>query len=308
MVQSAERKSVGKEDIAAVLPETLFLHSTYTWRESTPSSEVGTLMEEAFWTCNQTTTIATLSTQGVLPSSKVRITPEELGFVEGIPTLPEALAGIGIVKKMIDYGVITEITISDIKSELEGKALTGAQFQQFLEWLGHKARISEIDGVMIRALLNVTVANDHEDGREKVIVLGDMKNYLNVSKIPPEMPIPPTTLPFKFTKKIAKADLELLGFDGLHIVPWLRWLVGNTGGRGDLSADQDITMRPEFASSVLPVISKQWEALSPSSKATVLDLLTPLTIIPTKMGMRRPAEAYFPTVKLFDDLPVIAGT
>ena len=36
------------------------------------------------------------------------------------------LAGLGIVKKLIDYGVIFEITISDIKRELEEKAL-GAQ-------------------------------------------------------------------------------------------------------------------------------------------------------------------------------------
>ncbi|KAK4695722.1 hypothetical protein P7C71_g2078, partial [Lecanoromycetidae sp. Uapishka_2] len=306
-IESAERNRIAKEDIAAVLPEALFLHNTYTWSESTPSFEVGMLMEEAFWTCNQKTTIATLSTQGVLPSSKVRLTPEELGFVEGIPTLPEALAGVGIVKKMIDYGVVTEITISDIKSELEGKALNGAQLQQFLEWLGHKARISEIDGIMIRALLNVTVANDDEDGSERVIVLGDMKNFLNPSRIPPDMPIPPTTLPFKFTKKMARADLELLGLEDLQLVPWVRWLVENVGGRGDLSADQDITARPDFAGAVLPIVSKQWEGLSPSSKKTVLELLATRTIIPTKMGMRRPAEAYFPTVKLFDDLPVIAG-
>lgn len=306
-VRTAGRQRVCKEDIAAVLPEALFLHSTYTWSESTPSSEVGTLMEEAFWTCNQKTTVSTLSTQGVMPSSKVRITPEELGFVEGIPTLPEALTSVGLIKKMIDYGVITEITISDIKSELEGKTLDRAQLQQFLEWLGHKARISEIDGVIIRALLDVTVANDNEDGNERVILLGDMRNFLNTSRIPPEMPIPPSTLPFKFTKKMTKADLELLGFEDLHIVPWLRWLVENIGGRGDLAVDQDITTSPEFASSVLPIISKQWEGLSQSSKATVVELLNSRTIIPTKMGMRRPAEAYFPTVKLFDDLPVITG-
>ena len=307
LVKSAGRQRIVKEDIAAVLPEALFLHDTFTWSESTPSAEVGTVMEEAFWTCNQKTTIATLSTQGVLPSSKVRISPEELGFVEDIPTLPEALASVGLVKKMIDYGVITEVTISDIKAELEGKALNGTQLERFLEWLGHKARISEVDGLMIRSLLNVAVANDYQDGSERVIVLAEMKSFLNTSRIPPEMPIPPTTIPFKFTKKMNKADLELLGFEDLHLVPWLRWLVENIGSRDDLSADHDITKSPEFASSVLPVISKQWDGLSQSSKATVLELLIPRTVIPTKMGMRKPAEAYFPTVKLFDDLPVVIG-
>ena len=99
----------------------------------------------------------------------------------------------------------------------------------------------------------------------------------------------------------------MLGFEDLHLVPWLRWITENTGGRGDLSSDQDITMSPAFASSVLPIISKQWEGLSQSSKSDVIELLTPRTVIPTKMGMRMPAEAYFPSVKLFDDLPVVTG-
>ena len=303
----AERKQVVKDDITAILPETLYLHSTFTWNESTPSSEVGTLMEEAFWTCNQKTTIATLSTQGVLPSSQVRIAPEDFGFVEGIPLLPEALAGVGIIKKLIDYGVITEVTISDIRSELEGKAMNAAQLRRFLEWLGNKAKISEIDGVMIRSLLDVAIANDDEDDTGRVIVLAEMKHFLNVTRIPPEMPIPPNTLPFKFTKKISKPVLEMLGFEDLHLVPWLRWLIENTGGRGDLSTEHDITISAAFAYSVLPIISKQWDGLSQSSKSTVIELLTPRTVIPTKMGMRKPAESYFPSVKLFDDLPVITG-
>ena len=303
----AGRKYVLKDDIISLLPETLHLHRNFTWNESTPSSEVGTLMEEAFWTCNQKTAVATLSTQGVLPSSQVRIAPEELGFVERIPLLPEALAGVGIIQKLIDYGVITEVTISDIKSELEGKALNAAQLRRFMEWLGHKARINEIDGAMIRSLLDVAVANDDEDDTGRVIVLAEMKHFLNVSKIPPELPVPPDTLPFKFTMKMNRPELEMLGFEDLQIVPWLRWLIENTGGRGGLSTEQDITTSSAFASSVLPVISKQWEGLSQTSKSTVIDLLAPRTVIPTKMGMRKPAESYFPSVKLFDDLPVVTG-
>lgn len=57
----------------------------------------------------------------------MRISVEDLGFVEGIPVLPAALAELGIVKKLIDYGVITEIAISDVKKELEGKALGALQ-------------------------------------------------------------------------------------------------------------------------------------------------------------------------------------
>lgn len=307
IVPTAKAMDIRKEDIATVLPEALFLHKTFTWNESTPSSEVGALVEEAFWTCNQKTSIDVLSSRGVLPSSSVRIAPEDLGFVERIPVLPEILIDQGLVKRMRDYGVITEITMSDIKCELEGKALNALQLQRFLEWIGHKALINEIGGVTIRSLLNVVVANDKEDPSGRVILLSDIKMFLNVSRIPAEMPIPPTTIPFKFTMRLNKVELDALGWEDLQMVPWLRWLVESTSGHGKLSAEYDLTKSQSFASAVLPVISKQWDGLSASSKATVIELLTPRTVIPTKLGMRKPGEAYFPCVKLFEDLPVVMG-
>lgn len=68
-----------------------------------------------------------LSSRGVLPSSSVRVSAEDFGFVDSIPTLPTELAGFGLVKRLREYGVITDITIADMKSELEGKALNVSQ-------------------------------------------------------------------------------------------------------------------------------------------------------------------------------------
>lgn len=108
------------------------ISKTFTFAESTPSSEVGTLVEEGFWTCNMKMSIDVLSSRGVFPSSSVRVSTEDLGFVEGIPILPDAMAELGLIKRLRDYGVITEITISDIKTELEGKALGT---QQLVSWI-----------------------------------------------------------------------------------------------------------------------------------------------------------------------------
>ena len=303
---SADRKKIIKEDIASVLPEALFLHNAFSFSETTPSPEVGTLIEEAFWTCNSKVAIASLSTRGVLPASQIRTEPEGLNFLGGIPALPPDISKSSLVRKLIDYGVITEITLSDIKSELESKALDAAQLRQFLGWVLQKAHIQEIDPGIARSLLSVAVANDDEDGNGKLVILADMKYSLNPARIPAEMPVPPCVLPFKFTKEISRPVLELL-FEDLQMVPWLRWLVENTGGRGDLSSEHDLTQSAAFASAVLPVISKQWDGLSQSSKATVIELLSHRTIIPTKLGMKKPVESYFPTVKLFEDLPVVTG-
>ena len=300
------------EDITKVLPEAIHILSQFTFRESTPSSHVGSLVEEAFWTCNKSSTIEVLSSRGVLPSQEVRIATEELSFVDGIPVLPSELLknASGFVKKLTDYGIITDITTGDIKKELERQALNEKQLVEFLHWIGHKAKINEIDPVIVRSLLDVAVANEDPNSSSllgKVIVLGEIKHFLNPSKIPGNVPVPSNTLQFKFTQKINRLDLEALGWEDLQIVPWLRWLVEAAGGKGPLSTEHDLTKSPTFASLVLPILSKQWDGLSESSKATVINLLNDRTVIPTKFGMRKPSDAYFPSVKLFEDLPVVSS-
>lgn len=148
------RKDVNKDDIRSVLPNAMFvqyvlsIHKPALWMlelsnllhtltfaaskafnfvESTPMSEVGNLIEEAFWTCNKNMSIDILSSRGVLPSSDVRILVEDLEFIDTIPTLPAELATFGVVKRLREHGVITDVTTNDIKSELEGKALNASQ-------------------------------------------------------------------------------------------------------------------------------------------------------------------------------------
>lgn len=305
--KDGSNREVTTEQVSAVLPETLFLHTTFNFKESTPLSEVATIVEEAFWTCGKQMSIDILSSRGVLPSTHVRCLSEELGFVQGIPVLREPLVETGLVKRLRDYGVITAVTFSDIKSELESRPLDPNQLQRFLMWIVHKVKSREIDNDMVRSLLGVAVVNNSENGLNRILELGQIRGFLNPSKIPAEMPISSTTMPFRFTKSMSRNDLEALGWGELNVVPWLKWLVEQNGGKGELPSEFDFTQSPSFASALLPVLSKQWEGLSQSSKATVMELMAPRTTIPTKLGMRRPAESYFPSVKLFDDLPIVLG-
>ena len=302
---------IHKEDIEAVLPEAVHLLNQYTPQESTPSSQVGQLVEEAFWTCSKKPSIDILSTCGILPSHQVRLATEDLSFVEGVPVLPKALTDGAqpFIRKLTEFGLITEVTVSDIKTELEAKALKSEQLVEFLGWLTRKLRAGDIDGQMIRSLLNAAVANDLDDrtGEMNVVVLSEITYFANPSRIPLDLPMPPNTMPFKYTSKINKNDLAVFGWEELQIVPWLRWLVENANNRAVLPEVNDITKSANFASSVLPVLSKSWDVLSQSSKGTVGDLLVPRTVVPTKLGMKRPPEAYFASVKLFDDLPTISG-
>ena len=297
------------EDITAVLPESIHTLNQFTFRESTPLSQVGSAIEESFWTCSRGATIEILSTHGILPSQNVRLAVDDLSFVDGIPVLPQALVSQadGFVKRLTDFGIITEITTTDIKTALEAQALNSKQLTVFLGWLGHKAQTNEIDVTAIKKLLDVTVANDDANpgGSKRLLVLSEIKHFINPSKIPANVPIPSNAMPFHITKNLDRAHLEALGWEDLQIVPWLRWLVDNVGGHRELPVEQDLTQSSAFAGQVLPIISKQWEGLSPSSKKTVTEMMSTRTVIPTKMGMKIPAQSYFPSVNLFDDLPIV---
>lgn len=298
---------ISKQDVEKLMPEALHTLQTFTFSESTPSSQVSQIIEEAFWTTYKKASIEVYSTRGVLSTTAVRMATEDLsGFVEGIPVIPEAMTSHKFIKKLIDYGLITEINVADVKKELGAKALTKEQLVAFIGWAGKKAIMGAIESSTIQDLLDSAVAMVGENENQgDIVALSTIKYYRNASRIPPEMPVPPDTLSWELTKSSTPAELQALGWEPLEIVPWLRFLVESVRGRNGLSSEQDITWSPSFSGQVLVILSKQWESLSASSKGTVVALLRPLTIIPTKFGMKIPTEAYFAHVKLFDDLPIV---
>lgn len=305
------KSKVRADDILSSVPDAISAARTFSFQESTPSAQISQIIEDAFWTCNKKASINVLSTCGVLPNHEVRIAPKHLSFMEGIPTLPEQLVSEAqtFVDRLIDYGLVTEVTVFDIRNALEKSALSAQQVHEYLVWLGQQSTSGKLDRHMVQDLLSVAVANEEAvDGKSgRVLVLGSIKSFLNPSRIPTELPVPSWTMPFRYTKHLSKAELESYGWEELQIVPWLRWLLEEAGNRSILSAEQDFTQSSKFAAQVLPVLSKQWDTLSQSSKSTINELCAQQTIIPTKLGMRRPADAYFPSVKVFDDLPIVTG-
>ncbi|KKY39479.1 putative atpase subunit c domain protein [Diaporthe ampelina] len=295
-----------KEEVAKLVPEALHILRTYTFQDSTPSANVGQIIEESFWFAFQKASIEVFSSRGVLPSTKVRVGSDELAkFVNGIPVILDEMKDSTFMRKLEDFGLIQRITADDIRKELEAKALNKDQLIHFIGWASKKAASGELDPGSRSRLFDVTVATvgDGDDSGE-IIALSSVKNYLSSNKIPPSLPIPPTTIPFAFTNHLTEPQLQALGWERLETVPWLRFLIETASGR---SEDENITKSPKFAVSVLTVLSKNWDNLGLSSKNTVTSLLQGITVMPTKMGMKKPTESFFPSVKLFDDLPTIEG-
>ena len=309
--QANGSNKIRMNQVQPFLQEGITVFKNFTFRESTPSPKTGELLEDAFWRSGKKPSIDVLSSCGVLPTHQVRIAPKDLSFVEGVPVLPEKLVEEAkpFVNKLVEYGLVTDVTVSDIREALEANALTGKQLSEFLDWLVKNAGKDQIDKETVSRLLSITVANEETvDGNSgRLLMLGGIEYFHNPSRIPPNLPVPETVIPLKYTTSFSKHDLESLGWQELQIVPWMRWLIAEAKNRNVLREDQDLTSSATFSSQIFALISKQWESMSQSTKQTLVELLTPQPVVPTKLGMKKPGDAYFPNVKLFDDLPTING-
>ncbi|KAK4148198.1 heat shock cognate 90 kDa protein [Dichotomopilus funicola] len=313
---SGKKKDISAADVQKCIPEALHILKTYTFQDSTPSSQVSQVIEEAFWTAWKRPVMDVFSSRGVLSTSQVRTSSDEIAkFVAGIPVVLEAMKQDPFIQRLIDFGLIKDATVQDICQELGAKALDRDQLVHFLQWITKGASTNKLDPRSVQDLLGVAVAtipgpnagDKSTAGSDvgEIIALGTIRNYPN-NKIPPALPFPPTTIPMAYIGGIPETSLQALGWQPLGVVDWLRFLIQSAASRGHPDAE-NLTKNDEFALRVLTVLSKNWDNLSQSSKASVVSALQELTVMPTKAGMRKPAESFFPTVKLFDDLPTLQG-
>ncbi|KAF2818552.1 hypothetical protein CC86DRAFT_308972 [Ophiobolus disseminans] len=300
---AAIQSRFGKDSMEALVPQTIYAFKQYTANASHPSTVLGEKIEEAFWNCSKERSIDILSTKGVMASKRVRMPAETLSFLGEVPMVPQELANeaVTFMLNLHNRGFISELTMHDIRQGLESRALNEEELCEFLKWCGSKLESGELDVPGSRSLFDLTVANvdvQPEKNSGRILALGDVQTYVNPARITPSLPLPPDTIPFAFTKGMSIKQLQMFGWNELSMVRWLRHMTSQP------QLDQ-FTTDEQLASSVLSLASKCWEQLDGSSKEMVVKILTHHAIMPTKMGMRRPMDSYFPTVKLFDDLPTV---
>lgn len=297
---------ITSKEAAVFIPDALHILKAFNFSDSTPSGYVSQTIEEAFWTAYKKPFVEIYSTQGVLPTSKVRLSSQELGkFVEGIAVVPPELETIGFVRKLIDFDLLSQITVTDVLETLSGKPLTQAQLPSFIQWVAKNTLQGDLDSSSRDRLLDVAVAivNKKDDrSHGDIIALGSIQNFMATQNIPADLPLPPTTIPFEYTKLCSVPELRALLWEPLDLSHWVKFLIETRSNR---PPNQDITKSPEFAIRVLSVLSKGWENQSQMSRDTTVSQLKAHTVMPTKLGMKKPTESFFPFVKLFDDLPTI---
>ncbi|KAL8800711.1 MAG: hypothetical protein Q9182_004983 [Xanthomendoza sp. 2 TL-2023] len=298
-------KVLAPEELQEILPAVKWKYETFDWSSTFPLPDVGRYIQDVFWDCAKDFSL--FSTRGFVPLDNVRVTSADLSFVEELPIVPESLLQLGLVKRLRREEVLTDVQINDIVYILEKskKTRTPMQLQQLLAYLATKARANTISQREIQSVLNATVATDDELTPTRILALNDIKEFVNPDRIPPDMPLPPTTIPFKYTKKLSKFDTDALGFQELGPLKWLKWLTEDARANRQLPPEQNMEANSAFASKVLKTLSQNWSNMSQDTKTAMTKLLENRTIIPTKQGMKKPSETYFSSVKLFADLPVV---
>lgn len=299
--------------VAAIMPDAIHVFKQFTLNASTPIEHVGTIVYNAFWRCIKDKAIDILSTQGVLPSNKVRLVSESLSFLSHLPVVPSEILSEaeGFVSQLFKNGLVSNMNIEDIEKELASRALTESELVEFLKWCASKVSSGALQKSHIETLfISTVVMTKSSVGPENTspLPLATITTFLNISRISPEMPLPPITIPFNLSKGLTHPQLKSFGWEELHILPWLRFVLEASRSKAILPDTQNILLYPAFASNVLVTISKAWEQISIDAQAEVSELLRTHPVMPTTQGLKKPSESYLGTVKAFTDLPIVTVT
>jgi Protein of unknown function (DUF3684) len=270
-------------------------------------------METAFFSCATTRPFLIISSEGVRSASEVHVPdPEFSGFLKRLPVISEDV--VNGAKTMIaalrSRGMIKSITFVDVLNELRLRPLSETEAVACLKWWvgvtkrGNNPNLAQGRSQLLDALV-VSITGPPE----KIIKLSDAQTFLNSraggSIIPTDGPLPSTLLPITITRSFDPDVLSsVYPWKPLTIVDWLRHVI-DPKVVAAANAEFNITLSAPWAERVLSALARAWPSLAKTAQDDVVNMLSPKACIPTSTGLKVPDQAYFSSVNLFRDLPIV---
>jgi hypothetical protein len=296
---------------AQLLARGLHALKFFSFRPTTPSAAVGSEMESAFFQCSKkNATFPIISTGGILEIDKVRMPNERLQeFLPELPvltatTIADASRAVG---RLRERGLLHEPKFEDVVEQLGERPLTENEIMSCLAWWKAIAAVDGYTPAVRNRLLDATV---FVTDSSKIVPLNVIKTFVNPqsSSIPPDMPLPPDTVPYSITKDFRAPELStIFGWHELTLAHYVDFLVQPPmSGAAGANPETDMCANPVFAERVLGVLGRAWQSISGTQQTAVAQTLHNVKCIPTKAGFKVPREAYFEKNLLFDDLPTLA--
>ncbi|EMD37151.1 hypothetical protein CERSUDRAFT_115067 [Gelatoporia subvermispora B] len=296
----------------------------FTFQRSTPSTVVSQLLEEAFFTCGESAGMfpfsssrpfSVMSTRGIRSAADVRIPDEAFaGFLKQLPVLPpEILSGAHqMVDSMRTRDIIKSITFVDVLQELRSRPLAEVELVACIKWwvgVHNKERprnFQQIHAELVNAAILTLNAPGSSEGT--LVQLSSIRTFLNTrgigAHIPTEGPLPDHLLPIGISKQFdPQALMTVFSWKELTILDWLKYITDSTNS--SIDAEHNITLSPVWAERVLQMLARAWQNLPKASQEEIITLLREKPCVPTSNGMKLPAESYFPSAHLFQDLPLV---
>lgn len=289
----------------------------FTFHTSTPSSDVSSLLESAFFSCSDSHAFTIISTAGVKNAADVRLpNPVFAAFVKQLPVLPEGMSTEA--KQMISAlqarGMIKDIRWPDVLEELRKRPLPEEEMVACFKWWvglhkhGGSPDLLRIRAELLEAAVLVTgMANTLSEG---VLPLSSIQTFLNMRNmggfIPTDngAPLPKHLLPLNVSKHFDPAALlSSFPWQELSIVDWLRHIT--TPAVANVDVKHDISKSALWAERVFGVLARAWPSLSKNAQSEICLLLKDTICIPTNAGLKIPDASYFSTAHVFKDLPIV---
>ncbi|KAL0090981.1 hypothetical protein F4703DRAFT_1790933 [Phycomyces blakesleeanus] len=287
----------------------------FTFHHSTPSPIVGKEHENRFLNSSKVS-LQLMTSHGIQSITAARTLPEDSfisrsvtelldAFVKTVPTLTSSFTRDckeGLTK-LTGFGLLQPLGMGDILKELNTRALNEDEMVACMKWwVECNKKNPSIPSAFIESL-DITVKNRFLDAAilncngERLLTLSAAKWWVNPKIIPLDVKHPDTTLPFNITKNFVGPDLGSY-FGDLKELPVLEWV-------RFIASKKELEESPVFAEQVLAISSRGYQHSSVSAQSGISSILQSKTCIPTKYGMKLPTEAYFTSVNLFDDLPIV---
>ncbi|UZJ56469.1 hypothetical protein CBS101457_005789 [Exobasidium rhododendri] len=294
-----------------LLDRALHLLRFFTFRSSTPSPRVHVALETSFFASARQNTLTLASTRGVKHSALVRFPNAILSeFVKDLAVVPsshveQASEFMALVKS---HGLVGEITMEDVFSELSGRALSILEAVACLKWWISVSNHPNYEPSLRRRLLdNALLDLPGKEGSPSTIQqLATVQTFLNPQRVPTDVPHPTTCLSFEVSKAFTAADLNrVFGWNELTVAAWLRHVV-SLCQKKETPTEVNLQTSPPFAEKVIGIIARAWGSLPAQQHEEVSSVLKEIACIPTRKGMQKPTDSYFSNVSLFEDLPILA--
>ncbi|PPQ99714.1 hypothetical protein CVT24_009697 [Panaeolus cyanescens] len=281
----------------------------FSFYTSTPSAEVSSLLEQAFFACSKDGSFRMISDKGIRNSKDIRIPDATFSkFLKNLPVIPlDVLEGARpIVSILQTKGFIKQINFQDVLDELRVRPLDLEECIACLEWwtsIYQRENASQLHPVRAQLLDAAILSIDGPDQEAKIIPLNTIRYVINprTLSIPTNGPLPNTLLPLSVSKAFRPDQITAaFPWQEFTVVEWLKFICTQ-----HQDPAFDLSLSPAWAEQVITTTARYWPSLHPDMKSAVYDLFNKHACIPTSNGMKLPTDSYFPNVNIFKDLPIV---